>query len=138
VFGKASELRCFDEAAPCTLEQESMNVIDNNPQDKYVPWLICMDSSKDKLSSCDSKTGVAKPASEAPSATLGKYLEADASINSTPTVHINGQKVKTSYSAIRKALCSADPSLSGCSAPLPNGADQEVQRFCTKPSDVVV
>jgi len=115
-----------------------MNVIENNPQDKYVPWLICMDSNKDDLNTCDSQTGVSKPASTAPSATLTKYLDADGPISSTPTVHINGKKVKTSYSAISNALCSAEPSLSGCSSALPNGADEEIQQFCVKPANVVV
>lgn len=115
-----------------------MNVIENNPQDKYVPWLICMDSTKDKLEECDSKTGVSKPASRAPSATLRKYLDLGQPIHSTPTVHINGEKVKTSYSAISKALCSADPSLRGCSSTVSNDADEEIQQFCQKPANVVV
>lgn len=115
-----------------------MNVIQNNPQSKYVPWLICMDSSKDKLSKCDTADGVSKPASKAPAAVLSKYLAAGKPIRGTPTVHINGKNVKTSYSAIRKALCSADPSLKGCSAPVPNDAEDEIQTFCEKPADVVV
>jgi len=115
-----------------------MNVIENNPQDKYVPWLICMDSNKDKLKKCDSQTGVSKPSSRASSTTLQKYLDLGKPIHSTPTVHINGKKVKTSYSAIKKALCSADPSLSGCSSAVPNGADEEIQQFCGKPANVVV
>jgi hypothetical protein len=115
-----------------------MNVIENNPQSKYVPWLICMDSNEDNLSKCDSQTGVSTPASTAPAAVLSKYMAVDQPIRSTPTVHINGQKVKTSYSAIRTALCSADPSLKGCSAPVPNDADDEIQQFCEKPADVVV
>jgi len=115
-----------------------MNVIQNNAQDKYVAWLICMDSKGDKLSECDTQVGISKPASTAPSAVLNKYFNADKSIGSTPTVHINGENVKTSYSAIRNALCTADPSLSGCSAALPNNADNEIQEFCVKPKPVVV
>jgi len=138
VFGSASRLECFDESAPCTLEQESMNVIENNSQDKYVPWLICMDSNGDQISKCDSQVGISKPASTAPSAVLSKYMKADSPIRGTPTVHINGQNVKTSYSAIRNALCSADPSLSGCSGEMPNDADKEITQFCNKPADVAV
>jgi len=115
-----------------------MNVIENNSQDKYVPWLICMDSNGDKLSKCDSQVGISKPASTAPSAVLQKYLKVDDPIQSTPTVHVNGKKVKTSYSAIHKALCNADPSLSGCSSEMPNDADKEIEQFCKKPTNVVV
>jgi hypothetical protein len=115
-----------------------MNVITNNAQDKYVPWLICMDSNDDPLTQCDSQAGVSKPASTAPEATLEEYLKIDDPIQQTPTVHINGKNVKTSYSAIRKALCSSDPSLSGCSSDMPNNADEEIEHFCTKPANVVV
>jgi len=115
-----------------------MNVIQNNPQSKYVPWLVCMDSNKDKFKKCDSEAGVTKPASTAPAALLSKYVALDKPIHSTPTVHINGKNVKTSYSAIRTALCSADPKLKGCSAPVPNDAENEIQTFCHVPADVVV
>jgi hypothetical protein len=138
VFERDNGLHCFDENPPCTLEQESMNVVQNNPQDKYVPWLICMDSTGDQLASCDSKVGISKPASTAPDAVLEKFVSADKSIGQTPTVHVNGENVKTSYKAIRDALCSADPSLSGCSAAIPDNSDNEIQRFCKRPSDNVV
>merc|ERR1712151_694418 len=138
VFGSASQLQCFDESAPCTLEQESMNVIESNTQDKYVPWLICMDSNSDNLSKCDSEAGISKPASTVSAATLDKYIKADKPIGSTPTVHINGAEVRTSYSAIHTALCSADPSLKGCSAPMPINANDEVFQFCKKRADIVV
>jgi len=115
-----------------------MNVVENNSQDKYVPWLVCMDSNKDNLKKCDTEAGVSKPASTAPAAVLSKYLKADSPIRSTPTVQINGKQVKTSYSAIRNALCSADPSLKACSKPVPNDADNEIQQFCEVPVDVVV
>merc|ERR1712232_169007 len=138
VFGSESKLECFDEASPCTLEQESMNVIENNAQSVYVPWLVCMDSDKDNIGACDSQVGISRPASTVSATTLNKYLKADESIQQTPTVHINGKNVKTSYSAIRNALCSADPSLSGCSAEVPNDADDEIQHFCVRPAHVVV
>jgi len=138
VFKRGGSLQCFDEAPPCTLEQESMNVIENNPQDKYVPWLICMDSSKDDINKCDSQVGISKPASTAPQATLEKYISIDSPIHATPTVHVNGENVKTSYEAIRAALCKADQSLSGCGKKMPNNSDNEIQRFCEKPADVVV
>merc|ERR1712063_152760 len=60
VFGSVDSLRCFDEASPCTLEQQSMNVIANNPQSVYVPWLICMDSTGDDLDTCDAQVGICK------------------------------------------------------------------------------
>jgi len=115
-----------------------MNVIQSNPQDKYVPWLICMDSSKDNLNSCDSQVGISKPASSASKATIEEYLKVDEPIQATPTVQVNGKNVKTSYSAIRSAICEADPSLSGCTSPVPTDADTEIQQFCEKPSRVVV
>merc|ERR1712151_883616 len=96
------------------------------------------DSKKDKLKKCDSETGVSKPASKAPSATLAKYLDVDKPIRGTPTVHINGKNVKTSYSAIANALCSADPFLSRCSSAVPNGADEKIQQFCGKPANLLV
>jgi hypothetical protein len=115
-----------------------MNVITSNSQDKYVPWLICMDSNGDALAQCDSQTGVSKPASGTSAATLSEYLEIDSPINQTPTVHVNGQNVKTSYSAISTALCSADPSLKGCSSQMPRDADREIETFCKKPTNIVV
>merc|ERR1711918_108604 len=50
----------------------------------------------------------------------------------TPTVYINGQDLgdNLDYSTIRNALCSADPSLSGCSAPVPDGEQVVVVRVC--------
>merc|ERR1711865_351421 len=104
-------------------EQESMNVMANNAQDKYVPWLVCMDSSGDELDTCDTQTGVSTPASSAPAALLDQYLKVDSTINSTPTVNVDGKKVKTSYSAIKKALCKSDPSLTACASNImPEGA----------------
>jgi len=139
VYGSASSLKCFDEAAPCTLEQESMNVIANNPQDKYVPWLVCMDSTSDQLDTCDKQAGVSKPASSAPADLLDQYLKVDSPIQGTPTVYVDGKNVKTSYSAIKKALCKADSSLKACASNfMPEGAEEEIKDFCTKPSNVEV
>lgn len=147
VFGSARNPECFDERSPCKLEQTSMCVIkiaqdaakakgDNTPfagQSEYVPWLVCMDSNGDPTTQCDSQVGVSTSAvnqcldSGESKTLLAEYLKTDASINSTPTVEINGKKVKNpTYRAVRTALCKADPSLSGCSAPWPNDADVEV------------
>jgi len=139
VFGSASSLECFDEAAPCTLEQESMNVIANNPQDKYVPWLVCMDSTGDKLTTCDQQAGVSKPASSAPADLLDRYLKVDSPIQGTPTVYVDGKNVRTSYSAIKKALCNSDHSLKACESDfMPEGADEEIKDFCMKPNSMEV
>lgn len=100
-------------------------------QSAYVPWLVCMDANGDPTSQCDSQVGVSTSAvqqcmkSQA-SQLLKEYIKVDSPIDATPTVHVNGKQVKTSYSAIRAALCDADPSLKGCSAPVPNDADREV------------
>merc|ERR1712224_297072 len=132
--------------SPCKLEQTSMCVIkvaqdaakakgEDTPfagQSEYAPWLTCMDSNDDPTTQCDSKVGVSTSAVnqclDGPEAKtlVAEYLKTDAPINSTPTVEINGEKVKTSYKAIRTALCKADPSLSGCSAAWPDNADVEV------------
>merc|ERR1719502_393462 len=125
VFGSTSALSCFDEASPCTLEQESMNVISNNTQDVYVPWLSCMDSNSDDISLCCSQAGIDLPAKTAPADILDSFFKADEPISGTPTVYVNGQSVRTSYSAIQRALCKADSSLSGCSKELPLDADVE-------------
>lgn len=135
VFGSTSALRCFDEASPCTLEQESMNVIANNTQDVYVPWLVCMDSSGDQLSSCDSQVGISAPASTAPSDILNHFFTLDEPITGTPTVNVNGKSVKTSYSAISRALCKADSTLSGCAVDFEDHYEHE---FCAKPTALEV
>jgi len=103
-------------------------------QKEIVPWLTCMDSNSDPTKKCDTQVGVSTAAvdeclkSEAP-ALLAEYLKVDAPIRATPTVAINGKDLKKlSYSAIRGALCEADPSLKGCSAPVPNDADWEPER----------
>merc|ERR1711865_928944 len=139
-YGSDTSLNCFDENSPCTLEQESMNVIANNEQSVYVPWLVCMDSSGDKLSSCDSQVGISKPARTAPAALLSEYLTTDGPIQSTPTVNVNGANVKTSYTAIRNSLCAADASLKGCSVVDPKDADKEIDAslFCTRPTGIAV
>merc|ERR1712093_582187 len=100
-----------------------------------------MDSSEDDLSKCNSQVGISTSDVEScvadDSALVQQYLDIDAPIQSTPTVHINGKKVKTSYSAIKSALCSADPSLKGCSSEDPNGADEEITEFCTVSDGIV-
>lgn len=142
VMGSASKPSCFDERSPCILEQTSMCVIKtaqdadkNNSafpgQSVYVPWLICMDSGGDKTSKCDKKVGVNTDAVKAclkdeAKTLLQKYISVDAPIHATPTVQVNGKNVKTSYNAIKTALCHADSSLHGCAAPMPDGADREV------------
>lgn len=143
VMGSATKPECFDEASPCTLEQTSMCVISVTQkadsqskfpgQDKYVPWLACMDSNNDTISKCNQEASVDSSAvshcmsSNAPEL-LKQYLKVDAHIRATPTVHINGKNIeKVTYKAIHKAICEADPSLKGCSsnAFMPPWADRE-------------
>merc|ERR1712039_805609 len=97
-------------------------------QNKYVPWLICMDTggenTKDvqkcataqglefsKVSSCQKTNGTA---------ILQQLVKHDASVDSTPTVKINGKSVGgsqgPSYKSVKTAICKADPSLSACSS----------------------
>jgi len=90
-------------------------------QSVSVPWLICMDSSKDDQPKCNSQVGLSSAQitsclqTDAPSL-LKQYLTEDSSIGSTPTVKINGNKVAAEYSAIKTAICNADSSLAGCSS----------------------
>merc|ERR1711865_57703 len=141
-YGSDTSLNCFDENSPCTLEQESMNVIANNEQSVYVPWLVCMHSSGDKLKSCDSQVGISKPARTAPAALVSEYMAkvsaALPQLQGTPAVYVNGAYLKTSYTAIRNSLCAADASLKGCSAVDPKDADNEIHAslFCTRPTGV--
>lgn len=152
VMGSAAKPSCFDERSPCILEQTSMCVIEVAQkadaqskfpgQSKYVPWLVCMDSGGDKTSACNNQVGVDSAAvatclkSDAP-ALLKKYIASGKSINQTPTVHVNGKNVKTSYKAIHTAICKEDPSLKGCSAEMPSWADLE-PRTDPRPQGAVV
>jgi len=111
-------------------------------QNKYVPWLVCMDSTGDKTSQCYGEAGVdadkVSACLQSDSDLIEQYLEAGKGIRGTPTVKINGEEVDTSYSAIRKAICNADPSLNGCSSEMPANADVEVEVTPAFRRDVVV
>jgi len=111
-------------------------------QNKYVPWLVCMDSTGDKTAHCHQKAGVdvdkVSACLKSDSDLIEEYIKAGASINETPTVKINGKKVKTSYNAIHKAICKADPSLKGCSSEKPVNGDREVEVTPVPRRDVVV
>lgn len=142
VMRSATNPGCFDEKSPCTLEQTSMCVISVTSkndtskfpgQAKYVPWLVCMDSTGDKIPECHEKAGVDPSAvatcmkSEVKEL-LEHYIKVDKPIQATPTVAINGKHLRnsqTSYRGIHKAICKADPSLKGCSsnAAMPSWAD---------------
>lgn len=158
VFGTTKAPECFDEKSPCLLEQTSMCVIKlatekaiasgSNEmfpgQSEYVPWLVCMDSNGDPTSKCDSQVGVSTASVDQclnggeAKQLLAEYMKTDAPINSTPTVHVNGKNVKTTYRAIRDAFCDADPTLKGCSMPLPETADLDVPKSVIPPRDIVV
>jgi len=144
IFGTASSLRCFDEAAPCTLEQDSMCAIQLAEeaaqkqniagQDVYVPWLICMDSNGDQLSTCNAQVGLQDSAVStcvaSDSSLIDEYLQVDSPISGTPTVYINGKDVgsQLTFSAIKRAICKADSTLSGCAKALPEGEEVVVER----------
>jgi len=155
LMGSAEKPQCFDEESPCMLEQTSLCVISVTQkadakskfpgQNKYVPWLVCMDSSGDKLSSCNEKVGVDPSAvkqcmtSDAPDL-VKQAITADAKINATPTVHVDGKEVKTSYRAIYAAICKADPSLKSCASnrAMPDWADWEPPKSSRPHGEVVV
>lgn len=97
-------------------------------QDKYVPWLLCMDTGHPypaKADKCTPQVGVdaaavkACLAKDAPDL-VKKYLKTDMATRRTPTVAINGSisAVKT-YAGLKAALCKADATLKGCSSPAP-------------------
>jgi len=137
VYGTDTALKCFDESAPCPLEQQSMQVVTQNPQSVYVPWLVCMDSSGDNFATCDAQVGISQPPASAPIALIDQYLAIDGPINSTPTVYVQGKSVQTTYSAIKRALCNAQSTLSGCSKAVPNNADVDVPK-CFVPESINV
>lgn len=143
VFGSASSLKCFDESAPCVLEQTSMCAIkaaqaaDKDStfpgQSAYVPWLICMDGNKDNIDACNSKAGISGSAITScladDSALIAEYLKTDAPIHSTPTVSINGMMVGNgqedpTFKQVKDAICRADASLKACAgwSPAPTPA----------------
>lgn len=100
-----------------------------------------MDSNGDPTDQCDTQTGVVDADMQScladDSALIDKYLQIDSPIGGTPTVYVNGANVKTTYSAISKALCAAEPTLKGCSAEMPLGAEEEPKTFCTRDGEVV-
>jgi hypothetical protein len=139
----ATGVRCIEGDPPCTPEQEALNVIENHPQDKYVPWLICMDKNGDDLDRCDSEVGISKPASSAPRAVLERHFQLDMDIQFLPYVKVDGKPVVQgvavpNYSQIRTALCSIEPSLTGCSKEIASISDNKIQQVCEKPADMVV
>jgi len=103
-----------------------------------------MDSGGDQTQACDTANGMSDDDMTAcvtanGAANLDKYLTLDAAIHSTPTVLVNGAETKTSYSAIKRAICKADSTLAGCSANSddPIDADKEIQTFCAVDQDIV-
>lgn len=153
VYGSADRPRCFDEASPCTLEQTSMCVIKlaNGDQSKYVPWLVCMDSTEDRVQKCNAEVGVDSNAvqqclkADAP-ALLQQYLKVDKSVYGTPTVYVNGVDIRSSwhesltYNKIHEAICEAGKKagdmLKGCSAAKPDWGDY-AQGVSLRPSVLV-
>jgi hypothetical protein len=120
---------CFDEASPCVLEQYSQCVIElSGTQTKYVPWLICMDTNGETtadVKTCATAQGldytqVSNCQKVNGTAILKQLVKADAAIDSTPTVKINGKAVGGSqgptYKNVKAALCKADSSLAACSS----------------------
>jgi len=66
-----------------------------------------------------------------------KYLNIDAPIGGTPTVYVDGSSVRTSYSAISRAICKSDPTLAGCNAAMPYGAEKEIPMELVPSHDVL-
>lgn len=121
-----------------------MCVVETYTQSQYVPWLVCMDSGNDQTQACDTANNMSDDDMTAcvtanGAANLDKYLALDAPIHQTPTVYVNGANTRTSYSAIKTAICNADSTLAGCSANSddPIDADKEIQTFCAVEQDIV-
>lgn len=124
---------CFDEASPCVLEQISACVIKDSTasatsamdaQQKYVPWLICMDTdgeNKPDASLCAKQVGLNYADISSCQKTDGlellkELVKQDAEVHQTPTVKINGSTVRNlSVKTVTAAICKADPTLKGCS-----------------------
>jgi glutaredoxin len=120
---------CFDESSPCVLEQLSECVImeTNQDQQKYVPWLICMDTdgeNKGDAAKCSKQLGIDYSKVSECQKTQGKEIlqklvKQDANVNQTPTVFVNGVNIGPKngpdYKLVKAAICKDDPSLKGCS-----------------------
>ena len=117
------------------LEQYSMCVVTNYDQDVYVPWLVCKDSNKYDEPGCATSTGVDDSAMntcmESDSALIDQYLEIDSPIGGTPTVYVDGSNVRTTYSAISRALCKSDPTMAACSSLQLSEEEEEEVPKCT-------
>jgi len=90
-------------------------------QDKYVPWLVCMDSNGDPVDQCNAQVGLdsadVNNCLKNDAARLVKqYLVSDEGIRGTPTTTVNGKTVDASYSAIKGAICSENSALTGCAS----------------------
>jgi len=118
---------CFDEASPCILEQLSECVIRVSAnQTKYVPWLTCMDTKGEntgdaakcsavvgvdfsKVSNCQKTQGTQ---------ILAELVKADAKVDQTPTVYVNGvnigAKTGPDFALVKAAICKDDATLKGC------------------------
>lgn len=119
---------CFDEPSPCVLEQLSECVIrDTANQEKYVPWLICMDTKGENTGDarkCSQQLGIDYSKVSECQKTQGKEIlkelvKQDAKVDQTPTVFVNGLNIDPQngpdYKDVKKAICKDDPTLKGCS-----------------------
>merc|ERR1711862_460551 len=92
----SQRVNCFDENSPCILEQISECVIrDSANQDKYVPWLICMDTKGENtgdVAKCSASLGI-------------DYSKVD----QTPTVFVNGVNIGPkngpTFQLVKAAIC---------------------------------
>merc|ERR1711957_61778 len=123
IMGSPTALSCFDEEAPCIMEQFSACTIkvSAGDQSKYVPWLICMDTTGEtpaNVDTCLQKVGLDSGKVHECQRTEGTDLlkaliKRDAPIRGTPTVWINGVDASPgqvpSYGTLKAALCKADP-----------------------------
>jgi len=118
---------CFDEPSPCILEQLSECVIRvSADQTKYVPWLTCMDTKGENTgdaAKCSAAVGVDFSKVSNCQKTdgqqiLAELVKADAKVDQTPTVYVNGvnigAKTGPGYADVKAAICKAAPTLKGC------------------------
>lgn len=119
---------CFDEPSPCVLEQLSECVIrDTANQEKYVPWLVCMDTKGENTGDakkCSEQLGIDYSKVSECQKTQGKEIlkelvKQDAKVDQTPTVFVNGKNIDPrngpDYKDVKAAICQDDPTLKGCS-----------------------
>merc|ERR1712178_617377 len=93
-------------------------------QDKIVPWQICH-SKGTSLAKCHAQVGIDSADVQACLADTSRihglmkqYISRASYVSGTPREEVNGKQVRgdADYRAIKKAICTADSTLSACAS----------------------